>query len=155
MCTEFTFYWNKHWSFIRGLPDWSMGNGWSDEKNSWWRDNPRWQGGRTGLQHWGVRVGWGKKRTAFFLLFHLKYEGGLQWANFRCEEQKARFSPYTITLPFSQHWLDDEVSSWSPTEFHFDSLYLLVRFIFQVYEARIVYKRIKWSNATNLCLGNI
>lgn len=150
MCTEFAFYWNEHWSFIRGLPDWSVGNGWSDGKNSWWRDNPRWQRGCTGLQQWGVRVGWGKKRKGFFLLLHLKCEGGLQWANFRCEEQKARFSPYTIALPFSQYWLGDEVSSWSPTEFHFDRLYLLVRFIFQMRKTRHSLLCIKQLNGAML-----
>lgn len=80
-----------------------------------------------------------EEEEELFLLLHLKWEGGLQWANFRCEEQKARFSPYTLTLPCSQYWLADEVSSCSPTELHFDSLYLLVRFISQLYRQGLHY----------------
>lgn len=150
LCTESTFYWNKHWSFTGGLPDWSVGNGWSDGKNSWWRDKPRWQCGCAGLQHWGVHGEPGKGRKGFLLLLHLKCEGGLQWANFRCEEQKARFSPYTTALCFSQHWLDDEVSGWSPTEFHFDSLYLVAKFILHTDQARHSLLCIKQLNGAML-----
>lgn len=99
-----------------------------------------------GIAALGVHVGWGEKRNGSFLLLHLKWEGGLQWAHFRCEEQKARFSPYTIALPFSQYPLDDQVSIWSPSELHFNSLYSLVRFIFQTYKARHSFLCIKQLN---------
>lgn len=96
----------------------------------------------------GGAGGGGRKRKGSFLLLHLKWEGGLQWANFRCEEQKARFSTYTVTLPFSRYWLDDEVSSWSPTEFHFDSPGLLVGFILQIQKARhslLCTRQLNWA----------
>ena len=35
VCSEFTFYWYKHQSFLRGLPDWLVENGWNEGRNSW------------------------------------------------------------------------------------------------------------------------
>lgn len=47
---------------------------------------------------------------------------------------KGEVFPYTIAPPFSSYWRDDEVSSWSPTELHLDSLCLLVRTVFRYVE---------------------
>lgn len=74
VCTEFAFYWNQHQSFLRGLSDWFMENGWNEGKNSWSRGNPLWHCGHAGLRHWegGVHAGLGERRKGSFLLLQLK-----------------------------------------------------------------------------------
>lgn len=63
---------------------------------SWWRDHLLWKGGWAGPRHRGCtggEAGRGKPLS----VAALKWEGGLWWADFSCEEQKARLSLHQLS----------------------------------------------------------
>lgn len=89
----------------------------------------------------GVCTGWGTKRKAPFLA---AFEVGRRTAVSKLQmwRTKGRFSPTPSRYLFlNTDETDDEVSSWSPIDF--DSLYFLVRFIFQIYKVRYLLLCIK------------
>lgn len=99
---------------------------------SWWRDHLLWKGGWAGPQHRGCtggEAGRGKPLS----VAALKWEGGLRWADFSCEEQKARLSLHQLYLFLS--WRDGAVSSRSPEELPLTA-YRSVSFVFQVHRGR-------------------
>lgn len=106
LCTEQIFHCSQK-------TPWLVSGEWLGWRgNGCWRDVTvkRWQS-RTAAP--GEHRGWGRKRRAPSVAA-LKWEGGLRWTNFRCEEQKGRFPGPLLYLFLCRE--DGEVSGYNPAE---------------------------------------